>query len=310
MHAAQDILHRLIHNIEQVILGKRTTIEQTVVALLCEGHVLIEDVPGVGKTMLARALACSLGCTFKRIQFTPDMLPSDVTGVSIFYQQTSEFRFREGPIFAHIVLADEINRASPKTQSSLLECMEERQVTVDGQTYPLPRPFLVLATQNPLEHEGVYPLPESQLDRFLLRLHVGYPERTWEKAMIQRQKYGHPIETIGAVVSQEELMQLQAFVRDVHVEDPVYDYLLEIVGRTRQDEQVYVGASPRGSLALAAAARAWATLRGRDYVLPDDVKAMAVPVLAHRMLIKPEARLGGLSAEQIVQDILHSVRVP
>jgi len=310
MQDVRQLAVRLIDNIQRVILGKQDVVEQTVVALLCQGHVLFEDVPGVGKTMLARAIARSLGGTFKRLQFTPDLLPSDVTGVSIFQPETGDFRFREGPIFANIVLADELNRTSPKTQSSLLECMEEAQVTVDGQTYPLPRPFLVLATQNPIEPEGIYPLPESQRDRFMMRLHLGYPDREREKQMIQSQRHRHPIEDLEPVATAAELRAAQEAIKDVYIEESVYDYLLEIVGRTREAPQVMVGASPRGSLWLARGARALAALRGRDYVIPDDVKALAPPILAHRLILQPEARLSGVSDRQVIGDILQTVKIP
>lgn len=310
MEGVRQLAARLIDNIQRVILGKQEVVEQTVVALLCQGHVLFEDVPGVGKTMLARAIARSLGGTFKRLQFTPDLLPSDVTGVSIFQPETGKFRFREGPIFANIVLADELNRTSPKTQSSLLECMEEAQVTVDGQTYPLPQPFLVLATQNPIEPEGIYPLPESQRDRFMMRLHLGYPERGMEKRMIQSQRHRHPIESLEPVATAAELVRVQEAIKDVHIEESVYDYLLEIVGRTREAPHVMVGASPRGSLWLARGARALAALRGRSYVIPDDVKMLAQPILAHRLILHPEARLSGTSDRQIINEILQSVKVP
>ena len=310
MKEARQLAARLMDNIQQVILGKQDVVGQTVIALLCQGHVLFEDVPGVGKTMLARAIARSLGGTFKRLQFTPDMLPSDVTGVSIFQPETGGFRFREGPIFAHVVLADELNRASPKTQSSLLECMEEAQVTVDGETYRLPQPFLVLATQNPLEHEGIYPLPESQLDRFMMRLHLGYPDRAVEKQMIQQQSHHHPIEDLQSVAAATELSEAQEAIREVQINDAVYDYLLEIVSRTREVENVVVGASPRGSLWLARGARALAALRGRSYVIPDDVKDLARPILAHRLILQPEVRLSGASDRQIIQHILQTVKVP
>jgi MoxR-like ATPase len=309
MKEVRQLAARLMDNVQQVILGKPDVVEQTVIALLCQGHVLFEDVPGVGKTMLARAIARSLGGTFKRLQFTPDLLPSDVTGVSIFQPETGGFRFREGPIFANIVLADELNRASPKTQSSLLECMEEAQVTVDGETYLLPQPFLVLATQNPIEHEGIYPLPESQLDRFMMRLHLGYPDREVEKQMIQRQSHRHPIEGLEPVATAAELVKAQEAIKDVHIDETVYDYLLEIVGQTREAEHVAVGASPRGSLWLARGARALAALRGRRYVIPDDVKELARPILAHRLIIRPEARLSGVSDREIIGNILWTVKV-
>ncbi len=301
---------RVIENVEHVILGKRPVIEKLLVAFLCEGHVLIEDVPGVGKTMLARALAASLGCTFRRIQFTPDMLPSDVTGVSIFNQKTQEFEFRPGPIMAEIVLADEINRAPPKTQAALLEAMEERQVTVEGETHRLPRPFLVLATQNPIEYEGTFPLPEAQLDRFMMRLRLGYPDRADEVHILESQRQHHPIEDVRPVVSREEILAAQEAVREVYVDDRIKTYVVDIVRATRRHPSVYLGASPRGSLFLFKGARAWAALQGRTYVLPDDVKAVAVEVLAHRLIMTPEARIQQTLQEDVIREVLGIVPVP
>ncbi len=308
--AVQEITQRLIENVEHVILGKRPVLEQILVALLCEGHILIEDVPGVGKTMLARALAMSTGCEFRRIQFTPDMLPSDVTGVFIFNQKTQEFEFRPGPILSQIVLADEINRAPPKTQSALLEAMEERQITVDGQTYPMPRPFLVLATQNPIEYEGTFPLPEAQVDRFMMRVHLGYPSRAHEIEILDIQRHHHPIEDVEQVVSREELLGAQEAVKGVYVDDLVKGYIVDLVMATRQHGDVYLGASPRGSLFLFKGARALAAMQGRDYVLPDDVKSLAVPILAHRIIVSPDARVREVKSEDIVQDIVNTVPVP
>jgi MoxR-like ATPase len=310
MTDVQSFADRVAANIEKVIIGKRSTIELAVVGLLCQGHLLIEDVPGVGKTMLARSLARSLGCSFSRIQFTPDMLPSDVTGVSIFNQVSREFEFRPGPVMAQIVLSDEINRATPKTQAALLEAMEERQVTVDGVTHVLPRPFLVLATQNPIEYEGTFPLPEAQVDRFLLRLRLGYPGADDEVRVLERQQFRHPFETLEQVVSVEELTQMQEAVKEVFVSMALKRYIIELVSQTRRHGEVYLGASPRGSLALYRTAQARAAMAGRDYVLPDDVKALAVPSLAHRVILGPGARLRDLSARQIVDEILLGVPVP
>ncbi len=297
-------------NVEQVILGKPREIELVLVALLCQGHVLIEDVPGVGKTMLARAIAKSFGCSFKRLQFTPDMLPSDVTGVSMFNQKTREFEFRPGPILAQIVLTDEINRATPKTQSALLEAMEERQVTVDGITYPTPQPFLVMATQNPIEYEGTFPLPEAQLDRFMLRLHLGYPSNKDEMGMLDAQQYTHPIDAIGQVVSSDELIAAQQLVKQVYVDALVKEYILALIEATRKHPDIYLGASPRGSLALFKTAQARAAVQGRDYAIPDDVKALADPALAHRLIISPAARLKNVDPRIIVDELIHSVAVP
>ena len=306
----QAFSQRLIANLEQVIVGKRQVLELTLIGLLCQGHILIEDVPGVGKTMLARSLARSLGCSFNRIQFTPDMLPSDVTGVSIFNQMTRDFEFRPGPIMAQIVLADEINRATPKTQSALLEAMEERQVTVDGITHPLPGPFLVLGTQNPIEYEGTFPLPEAQLDRFLLRIRLGYPSAEDEIKIISDQQFTHPINIIQTVISLEELKQVEEAVKHVYVSPAIKRYIVDMTRATRENADVYLGASPRGSLGLSRAGQARAAIQGRDYVLPDDIKALAEVVLAHRLVINPAARLKNLSAGQIVKEIMHTIPVP
>jgi MoxR-like ATPase len=301
---------KLIANLERVIVGKRPSIELIVVGLLCQGHVLIEDVPGVGKTMLARSLAKSLGCSFNRLQFTPDMLPSDVTGVSIFNQNTKEFEFRPGPVFAQVVLVDEINRATPKTQAALLEAMEERQVTVDGTTHILPKPFMVLATQNPIEYEGTFPLPEAQLDRFLLRIRMGYPSPMDEVEILGRQQIQHPVETLEKVITVEDLLEAIDGIKQVYVSALVKEYAVDLVNRTRQHEDVYLGASPRGSLGLFRVGQAMAALDSRDFVLPDDIKKAAVPVLAHRVIVGPAARLRELTAERIVHEILDSQPVP
>jgi MoxR-like ATPase len=310
MTDVQGFAERIISNIERVIVGKRSTIELAVVSLICQGHLLIEDVPGVGKTMLARSIARSLGCSFSRIQFTPDMLPSDVTGVSIYNQVNREFEFRPGPVMAQIVLADEINRATPKTQASLLEAMEERQVTVDGVTHILPRPFMVFATQNPIEYEGTFPLPEAQVDRFMMRIRLGYPSRDDEIDVLDRQQYRHPFEEIDEVVSVEELTAVQEAVKDIYVSPAVKRYIVDLATQTREHNEVYLGASPRGSLALYRTGQARACMHGRDYVLPDDIKALAVPTLAHRVILGPGARLRDLNAQQVVEEILHSVPVP
>lgn len=300
----------VIDNIEKVIVGKRETVQLAVVGLLCQGHLLIEDVPGVGKTMLARSLARSLGCSFSRIQFTPDMLPSDVTGVSIFNQVSREFEFRPGPVMAQVVLTDEINRATPKTQAALLEAMEERQVTVDGITHILPRPFIVLATQNPIEYEGTFPLPEAQLDRFLLRLRLGYPESSEEVRVLERQQFRHPLVTLDQVVTVEELIEAQEAVKSVYVSDGIKQYIVEMTRRTRQHPDVYLGASLRGSLTLFKTSQARAALDGRDYVLPDDVKFLSGPALAHRIILSPAARLRDLSSEQVVEELVENIPVP
>ena len=301
---------KLTNNLEKVIVGKRKPIELIVISLLCQGHALIEDVPGVGKTVLARSLAKSLGCSFNRLQFTPDMLPSDVTGVSIFNQPKRVFEFRPGPIFAQVVLVDEINRATPKTQAALLEAMEEKQVTVDGKTHLLPSPFMVLATQNPIEYEGTFPLPEAQLDRFLLRVRLGYPNPSDEIEIMERQQLRHPIETLRSVIKVAELKEAMLEIKKIYVSESIKRYSVELTNRTRQNEDVYLGASPRGSLALFRTGQVAAALEGRDYVLPDDIKRMAVPVLAHRIIVGPAARLREISAEQIVQEIIDNTPVP
>lgn len=304
------LANQVITNVERVIIGKHQEVELALIALLCQGHVLIEDVPGTGKTMLARAFAKSLGCSFRRIQFTPDMLPSDVTGTSIFNQQSREFEFRPGPIIAQVVLTDEINRATPKTQSALLEAMEERQITVDGITYAMPLPFLVLATQNPIEYEGTFPLPEAQLDRFMMRIHLGYPNVQEEVQMLESQQRVHPIEQIRQVVSAQELITAQQAVKEVYVDRLIKEYIVAIVEATRRHPDVYLGASPRGSLALVKTSQAKAAVRGRDFVSPDDVKELADATLAHRIILSPAARLKKVDARGIVSEIVNSVPVP
>ena len=308
--AVQSLTERVVQNIERVIVGKRREVELVLLALLCRGHVLIEDVPGVGKTVIAKAFARTVGCSFKRIQFTPDLLPSDVTGVSIFNQQTQRFEFRPGPIIAQLVLADEINRATPKTQSALLEAMEEAQVTVDGETHTLPEPFIVLATENPIEYQGTFPLPEAQLDRFLIRVSLGYPGRDNELQMLERQHDVHPLVNLGQTISIESLVAAQNAVRSVHVAPPVAAYVVAVVEATRRHESVQLGASPRGSLALYNTARAWAAMNGRAYVEPDDVKALAEAALAHRVIVHPGARLRGITSTSVIRDILSTVPVP
>ena len=303
-------VEKLVNNVSKVIVGKKDTIELILVALLCEGHVLIEDVPGIGKTMLAKAVTRSLGCTFKRIQCTPDLLPSDVTGIHYFNQKTSEFQFRPGPIMANIVLVDEINRATPRTQSCLLECMQEQQVTVDLETIALPRPFLVIATQNPVELEGTFPLPEAQLDRFLLRVGLGYPSEDEEGAILCRFQQSNPLDTLTNVIEAKELLELQKLCRQIYVSDSVRDYVTAITRATRCHDGIRLGASPRASLGLHLASQALAAIRGRNYVIPDDVKYLAVPALAHRLISKTEARLRGHSVETIVSEVLSIVAVP
>ena len=301
---------RLRENIQRVIVGKDEQIELALVAVLCEGHILVEDVPGIGKTTLAKALAASLGCTFRRIQFTPDLLPSDVTGINYFNQKLQEWEFRAGPVFAQVVLADEINRATPRTQSALLEAMQERQVTVDGDTRPLPRPFLVLATQNPIELEGTFPLPEAQIDRFFIKLPIGYPTVDEENSILLRFERTDPLMGLSPVLSTDELLAMQKQVREVRVEASVRGYVVAIARATREHTEVALGASPRGTMALYHAAQAWAAIRGRAFVVPDDVKRLAPYVLTHRILIQPQVRLRGRKPEEVVAEIVDTVPVP
>ena len=300
---------RVLANVERVIVGKHHEVRLALVALLCRGHLLIEDVPGTGKTVLAKAIARSLGCSFRRIQFTPDLLPSDVTGLSIYNQKSQEFEFRPGPIMAQVVLADEINRATPKTQSSLLECMEERQATIDGTTYSMPDPFLVIATQNPIEYEGTFALPEAQLDRVMLRIRLGYPQPIEEVVILDEQKRSHPLEELEVVCSVDELRAMQAAVRDIYVDSTVADYIVRLVGGTRSHPDVYLGASPRGSIALYRAGQALAGLLGRDYVIPDDIKALAEPALAHRLIIKTSASIHDVQSANVVRELLDSTPI-
>ncbi|MFP7447033.1 MoxR family ATPase [Bacillus sp. MMSF_3328] len=301
---------RILHNIEKVMIGKRNVAELSLVALLAGGHVLLEDVPGVGKTMMVRALAKSVGANFRRIQFTPDLLPSDVTGVSIYNPKEMEFQFRPGPIMGHIILADEINRTSPKTQSALLEGMEESSVTIDGVTHRLEKPFFVMATQNPIEYEGTYPLPEAQLDRFLLKMKMGYPEVAEEMEVLNRAQKVPPIDELKPVIDLEELRELQQQIKEVHVNETIKRYIVDISNRTRTHSSVYLGASPRGSIALMKSAQAFAFMYGRDYVLPDDIQYLAPAVLAHRIILKSEAKFEGISAEEVVDRVIARVPVP
>jgi len=306
----EEVARRLRENIQKVIIGKDEMIELTLVAVICEGHLLLEDVPGIGKTTLARALSASLGCTFRRIQFTPDLLPSDVTGLNWFNQKEQAFEFRPGPIISHVVLADEINRATPRTQSALLEAMQERQITVDGVTRRLPRPFLVMATQNPVELEGTFPLPEAQVDRFQLRVALGYPTQEEENAILERFRATDPLPDLEAVTNPEEILQLQAERREIRVEESVRDYIVRVARATRKHPEIELGASPRASLALYWASQAWAGIQGRDFVLPDDVKFMAPHVLTHRLIISPQAQLRGRLPQELVADIVDAVPVP
>ena len=306
----KDAAERIVENVAQVIVGKDEVIELCLVALLCEGHILLEDVPGIGKTTLDKALARSVGCTFRRIQFTPDLLPSDVTGILYFNQKAQDFEFRPGPIMSQVVLADEINRATPRTQSALLEAMQERQVTVDVETMPLPRPFMVLATQNPIELEGTFPLPEAQVDRFLMRVALGYPSKEDEEAILLRYEHSDPLETLAPVIEADALLRLQEQVRTVLVEDSVRGYIVDVVRATRSHDAVELGVSPRGTLALYRTAQALAALRGRTFVIPDDVKYLAPPVLTHRIIISPQTRLRGRRPEEVAAEIVDSVPVP
>jgi MoxR-like ATPase len=309
MTRIQETGDRVLANVERVIVGKHAEVRFALVALMCRGHLLIEDVPGTGKTVLAKAIAKSLGCSFRRIQFTPDLLPSDVTGLSIYNQKTQEFEFRAGPIMSQVVLADEINRATPKTQSALLECMEERQATVDGTTWQMPDPFIVIATQNPIEYEGTFALPEAQLDRFMLRIRLGYPQPVAEVVILDEQKRHHPIDELAEVVGVEELREMQDAIREIYVDPTVSDYIVRLVGATRTHPDVYLGASPRGSIALYRAGQALAGLLGRDYVIPDDVKALAEAALAHRIIVKTSSSIHDVQPAQIVRELLESVPV-
>jgi MoxR-like ATPase len=307
---AENSILKLKGNIEKVILGKAEVVRYVLAALLAEGHVLIEDVPGLGKTYLARCLALSLSGEFHRIQFTPDLLPSDVTGVSIYNQKTRVFEFQKGPVFTNILLADELNRATPRTQSALLECMEERQVTVDAITHTLPRPFFVLATQNPIEHQGVYNLPEAQLDRFIIQITIGYPKHFVEMEILEAQKKEHPIHSLKPVMTVEDIVRLQDKVKNVYVDESVRDYIVSLVERTRSHKSLILGGSPRASLALYRMGQAMAFLDDAEYVLPDAIKNLVKPVLRHRLIIKPQARLGGVSGDQILDDIIRDTPVP
>ena len=310
LDGARVLARGIIENVERVMVGKSDAVELGVIALMCGGHALIEDVPGVGKTMLARSVAKSVGCAFKRIQFTPDLLPTDVTGVSIYNQQNGAFEFRAGPIISQLVLADEVNRATPKTQSAMLEAMDERQVTVEGVTHAMPSPFMVMATQNPVEYEGTFPLPEAQLDRFLLIIRLGYPTPEEELEIVERQQLAHPIEALEAVASAEDVIGLQRAIREIYVDDLVKRYIVALVDATRSREDVALGASPRASLALFRGAQAAALLGDRDFVLPDDVKRLAVPMLSHRMIVSAAARMRGTQSAEIVETILDETAVP
>jgi MoxR-like ATPase len=305
-----EAAHRIADNVAKAVVGKEQVIELCMVALLCEGHVLLEDVPGIGKTTLAKAIARSVGCSFRRIQFTPDLLPSDVTGILYFNQKSQDFEFRPGPIISQVVLADEINRATPRTQSALLEAMQERQVTVDLETLPLPRPFMVLATQNPIELEGTFPLPEAQVDRFMMRIALGYPTREDESAILLRYEHQDPLETLEPVIQASDLLAMQEQIRTIQVEESVREYLVDVVRATRDHEAVELGVSPRGTLALYRTAQALAALRGRAFVIPDDVKWLAPPVLTHRIIISPQTRLRGRRPEEVVSEIVDTVPVP
>ncbi len=309
MTKIQETGDKVLANVERVIVGKHSEVRLALVALLCRGHLLIEDVPGTGKTVLAKAIARSLGCTFRRIQFTPDLLPSDVTGLSIYNQKTQEFEFRPGPIMSQVVLADEINRATPKTQSALLECMDERQATIDGTTYPMPDPFIVIATQNPIEYEGTFALPEAQLDRFMIRLRLGYPQPIEEIVILDEQKRTHPLEDLAEVCSVEELTDMQDAVREIYVDSTISDYIVRLVNATRNHPDVYLGASPRGSIALYRAGQALAGLLGRDYVIPDDIKTLAEPALAHRLIIKTSSSIHDIAPGQVVRELLDTTSI-
>src|SRR6266849_1191632 len=313
MQSVQDLasaVQRVINNVEKVIVGKAESVAFSLIAVICRGHVLIEDVPGVGKTVLTKAIARSIGCSFKRIQFTPDLLPSDITGVSIYNQKTGNFEFRPGPIMSQIVLADEVNRATPRTQSALLEAMEEAQVTVDGVTYRLPEPFMVMATQNPIEYEGTFPLPEAQLDRFMMNVKLGYPKPSDEVNILTSHQHHHPLDDLSQIMTAEELVRIQRHVRSVHVDPSIREYIVAIANATRTHQNIYLGASTRGSLALFGAAQALAAMRGRGYVIPDDVKLLVKPTLAHRIMMTPAARVRSIAPTTILDEILQTIPVP
>ncbi len=313
MQSVQDLasaVQRVVANVERVIVGKAEPVAFSLIAVICCGHVLIEDVPGVGKTVLTKAIARSIGCTFKRIQFTPDLLPSDVTGVSVYNQKTANFEFRPGPIMSQIVLADEVNRATPKTQSALLEAMEESQITVDGVTYRLPEPFMVMATQNPIEYEGTFPLPEAQLDRFMMNIKLGYPRAQDEMNILDSHQHHHPLDDLAQIMTAEELVVIQQRVRTIHVDPSIREYIVAIANATRNHQNIYLGASPRGSLALFRAVQALAAMQGRGYVIPDDVKLLVKPTLAHRIIVTPAARVRAITPTAILDEILQTVPVP
>ena len=310
LNGASEVARRIADNVKKVIIGKDHSIEMGVVALMCQGHALIEDVPGVGKTMLAKSLARSAGCEFKRIQFTPDLLPTDITGVSIYNQKTNDFEFKRGPIISQLVLADEINRATPKTQSALLEAMEEKQVTVEGITHKLPRPFMVMATQNPIEYEGTFPLPEAQLDRFLIMITLGYPTAEEELAIVENQRKTHPFDSLEAVASSEEIVELQESVKEVYVDELIKEYIVSLVKATRDHPDISLGSSPRGSLALFRGSQALAFIRGRDFVLPDDVKELTVPMISHRIIVSAAAKMRGVNSRGVISDLVDETPVP
>lgn len=313
MQSVQDLataVQRVVGNVEQVIVGKADAVAFSLIAVICHGHVLIEDVPGVGKTVLTKAIARSIGCSFKRIQFTPDLLPSDVTGVSIYNQKNANFEFRPGPIMSQIVLADEVNRATPKTQSALLEAMEEGQVTIDGTTYHLPEPFMVMATQNPIEYEGTFPLPEAQLDRFMMNIKLGYPKPADEVNILTSHQHHHPLDDLTQIMTAEELVTIQKQVRTIHVDPSIREYIVAIANATRNHQNIYLGASPRGSLSLFRASQALAAMRGRGYVIPDDIKLLVKPTLAHRIIVTPAARVRSITSTVILDEILQMVPVP
>ncbi len=313
MQSVQDLataVQRVVANVERVIVGKADSVAFSLIAVICRGHILIEDVPGVGKTVLTKAIARSIGCTFKRIQFTPDLLPSDVSGVSIYNQKTGNFEFRPGPVMAQIVLADEINRATPKTQSALLEAMEEAQVTVDGVSHRLPEPFMVMATQNPIEYEGTFPLPEAQLDRFMMNISLGYPKAADEINILDSHQHHHPLEDLAQIMTADELVHIQQQIRAIHVDPSIREYIVAIANATRSHQNIYLGVSPRGSLALFRSAQALAAMHGRGYVIPDDIKLLAKPTLAHRIIVTPAARVRAITSTNILDEILQSIPVP